>query len=151
MRPWLTRGFGMAILHAAAGTALAKAAVYAPTGLGTVKIVVVAALAGAGALWSALDSWRTSADDSPERSRSALRRDDLSRVWLIAALIAGPLSGILFVIGRAVLVDQSGAGELRDALIGGAAFTALLILVPALLGMVAGRRLAPRKTAPARE
>jgi hypothetical protein len=141
----------MAILHAAAGTALAKAAVFDPTGLATIKIVVVAALAGAAALWSALDGWRTSGDHPRERSRGSVHREDLSRTWLIAALIAGPLSGILFVIGRAVLVDQSGAGELADALTGGAAFTALLVLVPALLGMVAGRRFAPRKTAPAHE
>ncbi|MFD2416206.1 B-4DMT family transporter [Amycolatopsis pigmentata] len=141
----------MAILHAAAGTALAKAAVYDPTGLATVKIIVIAVLAGAAALWSALDGWRTGGQSPRPRSRRALHPDDLGRTWLIAAVIAGPLSGILFVIGRAVLVDQSGAGELRDALIGGAAFTALLVLVPALLGMVAGKRITPRKTASARE
>lgn len=149
MRPWLIRGSGMAIPHAAAGTALAKAAVFDPTGLNTVKIIVIAVLAGMAALWSAIDGWRTGADRP--RSPRSLHPDDLARTWLIAALIAGPLSGILFVIGRAVFVDQSGAGELRDALIGGAAFTALLVLVPALLGIVAGKRVAPRKTASARE
>jgi hypothetical protein len=133
MRPWLLRGLGMGLLHAVADTALAKESVYVPTGLLTTQIVVIALLVGAAALWSAIDAW--------------LRRDELGRTWLIAALVAGPVSGVLYVIGRAAFVDQTGVSELWPALTGGAAVTALLVLIPAGLGMVAGHRL----TAPHRD
>ncbi|NKQ53689.1 B-4DMT family transporter [Amycolatopsis sp. K13G38] len=125
----MTRALGMALLHAAADTALAKAAVYEPTGLTTPRIIAIALLVGAAALWSAIDGM--------------LRREDLGRTWVIASLIAGPLSGVLYVIGRSVFVDSSGTGELGTALTGGAAFTALLILVPAGLGMFVGGKLKP--------
>ncbi|GLY65707.1 B-4DMT family transporter [Amycolatopsis taiwanensis] len=133
MRPWLTRALGMALAHAIAETTLAKAAVYEPTGLAGYRILAIALLVGAAASWGAIDGWR--------------RRPDLGRTWLIAALVSGPVSGILYVVGRAVFVDQSGTGELWPALSGGAAFTALLVLIPAGLGMFVGPRLQPRKAA----
>ena len=129
MRSWLTRALGMALLHAVADTVLAKAAVYEPTALTTPRIIAIALLVGAAALWSAIDAM--------------LRREDLGRTWLIASLVAGPMSGVLYVIGRAVFVDSGGTDELWTAVTGGAAFTALLILVPAGLGMFVGARLTP--------
>jgi hypothetical protein len=151
MRPWLTRALGMALLHGVADTALAKATVYTPTGLSLTKIVTIALLVGAAALWSAIDAWLTVATarraSSGKKRETRLGRDDLGRTWLIAALVAGPLSGILYVIGRALLVDQSGADELLPALTGGAAFTALLVLIPAGLGMFVGLRLKPARKA----
>lgn len=125
----------MAVLHAIADTALAKATVYHPTGLLTTKIVVIALLVGAAALWGALDSWLDHADSG--------------RTWVIASLFAGLASGVLYVIGRGIFVDQSGTGELGPALTGGAAFTALLVLVPAGLGLFVGGRIArPQAAAP---
>jgi hypothetical protein len=121
----------MALLHAIADTALAKAAVYEPTGLTTAKIVVIALLVGAAALWSAVDGWR--------------RLRDRGRTWVIAALVAGEASAVLSVIGQATLVDQSGTSQLWPALTGGAAFTALLVLIPAGLGMFAGGQLQPMR------
>lgn len=117
----------MAVLHGAADTALAKAMVYDPTGLLTVKIVVIALLVGAAALWGALDTW--------------LGREDAGRTWVIGSVFAGLASGVLYVIGRGILVDQSGTETIWPALTGGAAFTALLVLVPAGLGLFAGGRL----------
>ncbi|WP_236791260.1 B-4DMT family transporter [Amycolatopsis sp. GM8] len=137
MRPWLTRGLVMAVLHGAADTALAKATVFDPTGLLTAKIATIALLVGAAALWGAVDAW--------------LRREDAGRTWVIAALFAGLGSGVLYVIGRGIFVDQAGTSELGPALTGGAAFAALLVLVPAGLGLFVGARLgtpAPAKEKP---
>ncbi|GAB2967032.1 hypothetical protein GCM10017788_06080 [Amycolatopsis acidiphila] len=117
----------MALLHAIADTALAKATVYDPTGLLTAKIVVIALLVGAAALWGAVDAW--------------LGREDLAKTWVIASLFGGLASGVLYVIGRGIFVDQSGTQELWPALTGGAAFTALLVLVPAGLGLLVGGRI----------
>lgn len=48
--------------------------------------------------------------------------------------------------GRAVFVDQTGVSELGRALTGGAAFSALLVLIPAGLDLFAGAKIAkPRQ------
>lgn len=122
----------MAVLHAAATVALAKIAVFQPTEVTFVTVVTLALLVGAAALWSALDAW--------------LGLDRAARTWFIAALVAGPVSGVLAVIGRAVFVDQTGVNALGSALTGGAAFTALVVLVPAGLGLLVGGRLGGSRT-----
>ncbi|MEU3622617.1 hypothetical protein BS329_25015 [Amycolatopsis coloradensis] len=114
----------MALLHGVAVTVLAKYEVFNPTDKTLVTSLALAVLVGAAAGWSAVDAWR----DKPERGKN----------WFIAALIAGPVSGVLYVIGRAVFVDQTGASELGGALTGGAAFSALLVLIPAGLGLFVG-------------
>lgn len=123
----------MALLHGVALTLLAKYAVYHPTDQTLMTSVALAVLVGAAALWSALDGWR----GLPDRGRA----------WFIAALVAGVVSGILYVIGRAVFVDQTGVSELGGALTGGAAFSALLVLVPAGLGLFVGGRIGRAKPA----
>ncbi|MEU0790645.1 B-4DMT family transporter [Amycolatopsis sp. NPDC005961] len=135
MSAWVIRGLGMAVLHGVALTLLAKYAVYHPTDQTLMVSLTLAALVGAAALWSALDAWR----DVPDRGRA----------WFIAALVAGVVSGILYVIGRAVFVDQTGVSELGGALTGGAAFSALLVLVPAGLGLFVGGRIG--RTRPSEE
>ena len=124
---WLTRGLVMAVVHAAAMTLLAKWSVFHPTGQTLFTSLAIAVLVGVAALWSAIDGWR----DVPDRGRA----------WFIASLVAGVCSGILYVIGRAVFVDQTGVSELGAALTGGAAFSALLVLVPAGLGLFVGGRI----------
>ncbi|MEU8633827.1 B-4DMT family transporter [Amycolatopsis sp. NPDC048633] len=133
MSAWVIRGLGMAVLHGVALTLLAKYAVYHPTDQTLVVSVALAVLVGAAALWSALDAWR----GLPDRGRA----------WFIAALVTGVVSGILYVIGRAVFVDQTGVSELGGALTGGAAFSALLVLVPAGLGLFVGGRIGRSKAA----
>ncbi|MEV0072262.1 MULTISPECIES: B-4DMT family transporter [unclassified Amycolatopsis] len=129
---WLTRGLVMAVVHAAAMTLLAKWSVFHPTDQTVITSVTLAVLVGVAALWSAVDGWR----GKPDRGRA----------WFIASLVAGVVSGILYVIGRAVFVDQTGTSELGAALTGGAAFSALLVLVPAGLGLFVGSRV--RRPAP---
>ncbi|MEU9689270.1 B-4DMT family transporter [Amycolatopsis japonica] len=127
MAPWLTRGLVMALLHGAAVTVLAKYEVFNPTDKTLVTSLALAVLVGAAAGWGAVDAWQ----GRPERGKN----------WFIAALIAGPVSGVLYVIGRAVFVDQTGASELGGALTGGAAFSALLVLIPAGIGLFVGGRI----------
>ncbi|WP_407655629.1 B-4DMT family transporter [Amycolatopsis rhabdoformis] len=123
---WLTRGLVMAVVHAAAMTLLAKWSVFHPTDQTVITSVTLAVLVGVAALWGAVDGW--------------LGKPDRGRAWFIASLVAGVVSGILYVIGRAVFVDQTGTAELGAALTGGAAFSALLVMVPAGLGLFVGSR-----------
>ncbi|WP_435826517.1 B-4DMT family transporter [Amycolatopsis japonica] len=117
----------MALLHGAAVTVLAKYEVFNPTDKTLITSLALAVLVGAAAGWGAVDAWQ----GKPERGKN----------WFIAALIAGPVSGVLYVIGRAVFVDQTGASELGGALTGGAAFSALLVLIPAGIGLFVGGRI----------
>ncbi|MGH3517142.1 MAG: B-4DMT family transporter [Haloechinothrix sp.] len=127
MPPWLIRGLTLAVVHAAGHVALAKIGVFRATETTVVTAVVFALLLGMALTWGAIDGW--------------LRRPDQGKTWVIAALIAGPVAGALNVLGRALLVDQTGASELGVQLTSGAAFTALLVLVPAGLGLFVGGRL----------
>jgi hypothetical protein len=129
MRTWLLRGGVLAVVHAAAQTLVAAFTVRNPTSQGTVAAVVLGVLVGVAAVWGVLDTWRA----VPRRETA----------WLIAALVAGWGAGVLGVMGRAIFVDQTGVSELGNALTGGAAFTALLVFVPAGIGMLAGRWIKP--------
>lgn len=54
--------------------------------------------------------------------------------WFIAALVTGPAAGLLSWILLALFVDGTGVADLQAALVGRAAFTALLILAAVLVG-----------------
>lgn len=129
MRTWLLRGGVLAVVHAAAQTLVAGFTVRNPTAQTTLAAIVLGVLVGVVAVWGVIDTWRA----VPGRETA----------WLIAALITGWGAGILGVIGRAIFVDQTGVSELGGALTGGAAFTALLVFVPAGLGLLAGRWIKP--------
>lgn len=103
---------------------VAKAAVYRATDHSVVTSIVFALLIGVAVGWGSVDGW--------------LRREDRWLNWFYAGIIAGPVAGVLSVIGRATLVDQTGVAELKTALTTHAAFTALLVMVPAALGMLVG-------------
>jgi hypothetical protein len=124
-RTWLLRGGVLAVVHAAAETVRADFGVQHPTSRTVFEAIMLGVLVAVAAVWGAVDTWR----DLPERGK----------VWLIAALIAGWGAAILGIIGKSIFVDQTGVADLGGALTGGAAFTALLVLVPACVGFLAGR------------
>ncbi|GAA3006716.1 B-4DMT family transporter [Actinokineospora diospyrosa] len=133
MRTWLTRGATLAAVHAVAAVTVAAAKATDPTGWTALSAVVLGVLVAAAAVWAAVDAWR----GLPDRGRT----------WVAAALVAGWGSAVLGVIGRGLFVDQTGPSALGQALTGGAAFTALLVLVPAALGLVVGPHLDGRRPA----
>jgi hypothetical protein len=117
----------MAVIYAAAETVLAKVQVSHPDDGSVLDPVLLALLVGASALWAGVDGWR--------------RRPRRGMHWFYAGLVGGLLAGVLSVIGRAAFVDQTGVWALGTALTGDAAFIALLIMVPAGLGVAVGGRL----------
>ncbi|MET8758694.1 B-4DMT family transporter [Lentzea sp. NPDC004782] len=132
MRPWFVRALWMGLLHGAVQTGVSAVAVRSPEAT-SVGPIAIGLLIAAAVLWGAVDTLR----DLPSRGMQ----------WFIAALIAGPFAGALGVIGSALLVDQTGQEALWVALTGGAAFTALLILAPAGVGMLLGGLLAQKDSA----
>lgn len=127
MERWLLRGLALAVLHAVAAVIAAKKA---PT-IGSDRPVLVSAtfavLIGIAVLWGALDGWRRST--SPYLT------------WTIASVVAGLVSGVLSVVGRSLFVDATGVSELGPAMTSGAAFVAMLVAVPAWVGVWFGSRL----------
>lgn len=127
MSPWFVRALWMGLLHGAVQTGVAAVAVRSPEA-SSVRPIALGLLVAAGLLWGAVDALRGLAGRGMQ--------------WFVAALIAGPFAGALGVIGSSLLVDRTGQEALWVALTGGAAFTALLVLVPASAGMLIGGRFA---------
>ncbi|MEV4312210.1 hypothetical protein [Actinocrispum sp. NPDC049592] len=134
MRFWLIRGGVLAFVLAGADVGLAAVAVH-NSDITVLRSIVLGVVAGLAALWAAADGWHQTLDRG--------------RGWVIAAIIAGFASGVLRVIGKAIFVDETGLSSLGSALTGDAAFGALLVLVPAGLGLLVGSRIGQRDTAKA--
>lgn len=126
----------MAVLHAVVQTGVAMARVDAPGTITFVRPGALGVLAAAAVFWGGMDGW--------------LRRTRPGRgmAWFVAGLLAGPLAGVLGLLGESMLVDHTGTEALSSALTSGAAFTALLVMIPAELGLVLGGLVQPRRTGP---
>lgn len=123
----------MAVVHAVAETLRADFGVAHPTSRTTFEAITLGVLVGVAAVWGAVDKWRGV--------------EDAGRTWLIASLVAGWGAAILGIIGKSIFVDQTGVADLGAALTGGAAFTALLVVIPAAIGLGAGNWIRTTRTA----
>ena len=93
-------------------------------------------------LWGLVDG-RGDARATPDPDR----RGDLAMIWLVAGLVAGVVSGAVswFI---SVIYPGLYAGGLVNELTTFAAFTALLVFVPAIVAVALGRWLVDRKAPP---
>ncbi|MFJ6675646.1 hypothetical protein ACIQMJ_31460 [Actinosynnema sp. NPDC091369] len=126
MRAWLVRGFWLGLFHGGVQTGTSAVGVHSPEAASSTRYIAIGLVVVIGALWGALDAWRG--------------LEGRGVVWFAAALVAGPLAGVTGVVGRS-LVDQTGLESLGPALTGGAAFTALLVMAAAAVGMGVGNAL----------
>ncbi|RKT56410.1 B-4DMT family transporter [Saccharothrix australiensis] len=125
MRGWLPRGLWTGVLHGGVQVGTGAVAVHSPGGSAAARYAALGLVVVVGVVWGALDSRRG--------------LDEGGLVWFSAALVAGPVAGVVGVLGRSLLVDRTGVEALGPALTGGAAFTALLVLVAAGPGLALGR------------
>lgn len=132
MRTWLIRGLTLGVIHALVQTILAAFSAANPNSVTVLRAVALGVLIGVAFLWGAVDSWRGHAEYG------------LAAAWLKSALLAGPVAGVLGVIGQGVFVDNTGIESLGVAITGGAAFTALLVVVPSIVGLGVGRLVGQR-------
>lgn len=130
----------LVLLHALVRTGLELVLRTAPGHDGVLRYASVVVLVLVALLWAGLDVVREDRED--------VQRDDLAARWLKAALLAGPLAGLLGWAVEGLFVDASGSGELLVELTGGAAFTALLVLLPAALELFVGGRVRPADPEP---
>ena len=134
VRGWVVRALGMAAVHTAAQVTVAAAGTRDADSAWLARATALAVVVGVAALWGALDGWR--------------RLESSGWRWLAAGLVAGPVAGLFGAVGQGVLVDATGPEALLVAVTGGAAFTALLVMVAAWLGIVVGRLLEPPRIPP---
>lgn len=127
MPAWSLRAVVLAVLHAAGTVILAQLKLSGAGAPTVLTWIAIALLVGVALLWGSIDGWR--------------RLDQPVQTWFVAGIVGGLFGGVLNVLGRALFVDQTGVSELASQLTSGAAFTALLIIVPAGLGVLVGSRL----------
>ncbi|MGM1060004.1 hypothetical protein [Saccharothrix sp. Mg75] len=123
MRVWLTRGSWTGLFHGGVQVGTSAIAVHSPGAAPSVRYIALGLLVAAGLLWAALDAWRG--------------LEGRGMAWFFAGLVAGPLAGLVGVVGRS-WVDRTGLEALGPALTGGAAFTALLVMAVAAVGAALG-------------
>ena len=139
MTTWLLRGLvfagGMVLARLVQGTLINTF----PTNAGLISLVLVV-LVGIGALaWGYLDG-TADARENPDPDR----RRDLAMRWLVAGLVAGVISGtvtwLISLVYRNVYADG-----LFAEITAFAAFTGLLVFLPAMIAVAVGRRSVDRR------
>lgn len=103
------------------------------TQAGLISLVLLAIFIVAAAVWGVLDG-RADAKANPDPDR----RDDLAMTWLLSGLIAGVLSG---AVSWLISLFYSGlyTGGVINEVTTFAAFTALIIFLPGIIGVTIGR------------
>jgi len=133
MNSWLLRGLafaaGMVVVRLVQGTLINQF----PTKAGLISIVLVVLFAIAAFVWGLLDG-RADANANPDPDR----RRDLAMTWLLAGLFAGVVSGfvawLISLFYKAVYVEG-----LVSEVTTFAAFTALVVFIPAIAAVAIGR------------
>ena len=142
MTTWLLRGLafaaGMVIVRLVQGTLIN---IY-ETKAGLISIVLVVLFGFAAFLWGLIDG-RGDANANPDPDR----RRDLAMTWLLAGLVAGILSGLITWIVSLFYKNVYAEGLISE-LTTFAAFTALMVFVPAIAAVAIGRFLVDRKRPP---
>ncbi|WP_181763013.1 B-4DMT family transporter [Rhodococcus spelaei] len=151
MNSWLLRGLGMAFVHVVTRVLLGIAVTEWPLHGSTLRWLGVAVVILAALIWAGLDGIRDARAHPGEEEEGA----DLTMRWLKAAVVAGLLAGAVSWLIGAVSDIALGENSLFFELSSGAAFTVLLVFVPAMAAVTVGRLIvrrdakkAPKSAAP---
>jgi hypothetical protein len=145
MKDWMLRGLvfagGMVVLRLIQGAAINAW----QTQSALISIVLLALFVIAVAIWGFLDG-RADATANPDPDR----RRDLAMTWLLAGLVAGILSGAVSWL-ISLVYEAVYTGGLINEVTTFAAFTALLVLLPGIVGAAVGRWRVDRNGPPVSE
>ena len=138
MGKWLTRGLALAasmvLVRLVQGTLID----HFQTKAGLISIILLAVFALVVLVWGWIDGRADAkANIDPDR------RQDLAMTWLVAGLIAGLLSGVVTWLISLVYPPLYNGG-LMNEITTFASFTALLVFLPAVVGVALGRWLVDR-------
>jgi hypothetical protein len=142
MRNWMVRGLVfaglMVVLRLIQGTVINAW----PTMSGLISLTLLILFVIGVVFWGFLDG-RADAAAEPDPDR----RQDLAMIWLLGGIVAGVLSG---AISWLITMFYKGlySGGLLNEVTTFAAFTALIVFVPAIIGAAIGRWLIDRHAPP---
>jgi uncharacterized membrane protein YfcA len=143
MAKWLSRGIVFAALMVVVRLVQGALINQFETRALLISVSLVAVFAILAFVWGLIDG-RADARANPDPDR----RDDLAMTWLVAGLIAGLLSGAVSWAISLVYASVGNVGGLMNELTTFAAFTALLVFLPAVLGVAIGRWVTDRNADP---
>ncbi|MEE6177524.1 B-4DMT family transporter [Mycobacterium sp. 050134] len=133
MRSWMLRGLvyaaAMTVVRLIQGTLINAW----QTQAGLISVVLLVLFVIGVVVWGVIDG-RADARANPDPDR----RDDLAMTWLLAGLVAGVLSGaVCWLI--ALVYKGLYTGGLINEITTFAAFTALIVFLPGIIGVTVGR------------
>lgn len=138
MGKWLTRGLALAALMVVVRLVQGALINQFPTDAAPISIILLALFTVIVLLWGWIDGRADAkANIDPDR------RQDLAMTWLVAGLLAGLLSGVVTWLISLVYPPLYNGG-LMNELTTFASFTALLVFLPATVGVALGRWLVDR-------
>ncbi|MEU5840592.1 B-4DMT family transporter [Rhodococcus sp. NPDC047139] len=139
MKPWLLRGLGLALVHVVVRVLLGAALIQWPLQGSVLRWLGFAVVVIAAFVWAGLDGIRDhrAHPDSDEG-------EDLTMRWLAAGAVTGIVGGVLTWLVDAVTPVPVGVTSLFFEVTSGAAFTVLLVFLPAMAAVTLGRFFARR-------
>ena len=143
MGKWLSRGIVFAALMVVVRLVQGALINQFETKALLISVTLVAVYGILAFIWGLIDG-RDDARTNPDPDR----RDDLAMTWLLAGLIAGLLSGAVSWAISLVYQSVGNVSGLMNELTTFAAFTALLVFLPAILGVAIGRWVTDRNAPP---
>lgn len=142
MSKWLLRGIVFAALMIVVRLVQGTLINQFETKAVLISVTLLAVFAIIALLWGLSDG-RADARANPDPDR----RNDLAMTWLVAGLVAGVGSGLVAWL-ISLVYPTLYVGGLVDELTTFAAFTALVVFLPAIAAVAVGRWLVDRKAPP---
>lgn len=139
MKPWLLRGLGLALVHVVVRVLLGAALVQWPLQGSVLRWLGFAVVVIAAFVWAGLDGIRDHrAHPDPDEGA------DLTMRWLAAGAVTGIVGGVLTWFVDTIAPVPVGVTSLFFEVTSGAAFTVLLVFLPAMAAVTLGRFFARR-------
>ena len=140
MTGWAVRGIGMALINVVARLLLGAAVSMWPLSGSALRWVAYALVVLVIAVWAGIDGIR-----DRRRNPDPDKGEDLTMVWLKAAVVGGLLAGLISWIIDFFVDFSLGQNGLIFELTSGAAFTILTVFVVASIAMFVGRQIVNRE------
>ncbi|WP_407443926.1 B-4DMT family transporter [Rhodococcus sp. (in: high G+C Gram-positive bacteria)] len=139
MKPWLVRGLGLSLVHVVVRALLGAALMQWPLQGSILRWLGLAVVILAAVVWAGIDGIRDRrAYPDPDDG------EDLTMRWLAAGAVTGIVAGFLTWLVDTLTDIPIGVKSILFELTSGAAFTVLLVFLPAMAAVTAGRFFAGR-------
>ncbi|MEU1999802.1 B-4DMT family transporter [Rhodococcus sp. NPDC019627] len=139
MNAWVVRGLGMALIHILVRVLLGAAITQWPLQGSILRWVALLVVVLVALIWAGIDGIRDR-HRNPDPDQGA----DLTMLWLKAALLGGIVAGVGSWLADLLPSLNVTQNSFFFEITSGAAFTVLLIFVPAMLAVFLGRFFAGR-------